>query len=115
MVEVYRWFARLCYGFGKVPIGCVNILTVLKKSGNKMSAKYDAGLYDANDLAEAYSDGFKSAKQTVMIVVTTVCPICMEPLVITKHPLCSLPLIVHSGVRWCIKCETEVPAMIRIA
>ena len=80
-----------------------------------MSAQYDSGLYDADDLSRAYSDGFNAAKHTLLITVTTVCPICMEPLVVTKHPLCSLPLIVHSGVRWCIKCETEVPAMIRIA
>jgi hypothetical protein len=79
-----------------------------------MSAPYDSGFYDADDLAAAYDDGFKTAKQALLLTITTVCPICMEPLLVTKHPLCSLPLIVHSDLRWCIKCETEVPAMIRI-
>ena len=79
-----------------------------------MSAAYDSGLYDGDDMAKAYSDGFATAKQSLMVTVTTVCPICMEPLVVTMHPLCSLPLNVHSGLRWCLKCETEVPAMIWI-
>jgi hypothetical protein len=79
-----------------------------------MSALYDSGLYDADDLAAAYADGFEAAKHMVTITVTTVCPICLEPLVVTKYPLCSLPLAVHYDVRWCVKCETEVPAMIRI-
>ena len=79
-----------------------------------MGALYDSGLYDADDLAEAYADGFNAAKQGLMLTITTVCPICMCELVVTKHTLRSLPLIVHSDVRWCVKCETEVPAMIRI-
>ena len=79
-----------------------------------MSAKYDSGFYDANDLIVAYADGFKDAKQILTLTVTTVCPICTESLLVTKHPLCSLPLIVHSDFRCCLKCETEVPAMIRI-
>ena len=80
-----------------------------------MSALYDSGLFDADGLTEAYAAGLNAAKQTLTLTITTVCPICMEPLVVTKHPFSSLPLIVHSDVRWCIKCETEVPAMIRIA
>jgi hypothetical protein len=80
-----------------------------------MSALYDSGLFDSDGLAKAYADGYNAAKQTLMLTITTVCPICMEPLVVTKHPLCSLPLVVHSDVRWCVKCETEVPAMIMIA
>lgn len=80
-----------------------------------MSALYDSGLFDSEDMAAAYNDGFNAAKQTLTLTITTVCPICMEPLVVIKHPFCSLPLIVHSDVRWCIKCETEVPAMIRIS
>jgi hypothetical protein len=79
-----------------------------------MSAKYDSGMFDANDLIEAYADGFKAAKQILMLTVTTVCPVCMEPLVVTQHFLHSLPLVVHTGVRWCVKCESEVPAMIQI-
>jgi hypothetical protein len=79
-----------------------------------MSALYDSGLFDGDDMAEAYSNGFNTAMQTMLIIVTTVCPICMEPLLVTKHPLRSLPLIVHSDLRWCLKCEAEVPAMIRI-
>lgn len=79
-----------------------------------MSANYDSGLYDADDLAEAYADGYNAAKHTMMLTITTVCPICMEPLVVTKHPFCSLPLIVYSVLKWCLKCETEVPAMIWI-
>ena len=78
-----------------------------------MSALYDSGLFD-DDIEEAYSNGFNTALQTMLIIVTTVCPICTEPLLVTKHPLRSLPLIVHSDLRWCIKCETEVPAIIRI-
>jgi hypothetical protein len=78
-----------------------------------MSALYDSGLFD-DDIEEAYSNGFNTAMQTMLIIVTTVCPICMEPLLVTKHPLRNLPLIVHSDLRWCLKCETEVPAMIRI-
>ena len=80
-----------------------------------MSALYDSGLFDSDGLAEAYADGFNAAKQTLMLTITTVCPICTDPLVASKHPLRSLPLIVPSDVMWCIKCETEVPAMIRIA
>ena len=80
-----------------------------------MSAKYNTGVFDSDDVVEAYRDGFYAAKQTLQITVTTVCPICMESLLVTKHPFCSLPLIVHTGVRWCIKCETEVPVMIWIA
>ena len=79
-----------------------------------MSALYDSGLFDSNDMAEAYSNGFNTARLALMITVMTVCPICMVPLVVIEHPLCSLPLIVHSDLRWCVKCETEVPAMIRI-
>jgi len=79
-----------------------------------MSALYVSGLFDSDDMAEAYSNGFHKAMQTMLIIVTTACPICMEPLLVTKHPLRSLPLIVHSDLRWCLKCETEVPAMIRI-
>ena len=79
-----------------------------------MSALYDSGPFDSDDMAEAYSNGFNTAKETLQISVTTFCPICMEPLLVTKHPLCSLPLIVHTGVRWCLKCETEVPVMIWI-
>jgi hypothetical protein len=75
-----------------------------------MSTLYDSGLYGADDLAEAYTDGYNEAKQTLTLTITTVCPICMEPLVFTKHPLRSLPLILHSDVRWCVKCKTEVPA-----
>jgi hypothetical protein len=73
-----------------------------------MSALYDSGLFDSDDMAEAYSNGFHTAKQSLQIKVTTVCPICMESLLVTKHPLSSLPLMVHIGVRWCLKCETEV-------
>ena len=79
-----------------------------------MSALYDSGLFDSDDMAEAYRNGFNTARQALMITVMTVCPICMVPLLVTKHPLCSLPLVVHTGVRWCLKCETEVPAMIKI-
>ena len=79
-----------------------------------MSALYDSGLFEADGLAEAYADGYNAAKQTLTLTITAVCPICLEPLVVTKHPLCSLPLIVHSDLRWCVKCETEVPTMIRI-
>ena len=79
-----------------------------------MSAKYDCGLFDANDLIVAYAYGFKDAKQILTLTVTTVCPICMEELLVTKHQLRTLPLIVHSDLRWCIKCETEVPVMIHI-
>ena len=87
----------------------------VEKSENAMGALYDSGLYDDDDWAEAYSNGFNTAKQALMITVMTVCPICMESLLVTKHPFCSLPLIVHTSVRWCIKCETEVPVMIWIA
>ena len=80
-----------------------------------MSAKYNSGVFDSDDVVEAYRDGFHAAKQTLQITVTTVCPICMESLLVTKHPFCSLPLIVHTSVKWCIKCETEVPVMIWIA
>ncbi len=80
-----------------------------------MSALYDSGLYDSDGLAESYADGFNAAKQTLTLTITTVCPICMEPLVVTEYTLRSLPVVVHSDVRWCIRCETEVPAMIRIA
>jgi hypothetical protein len=79
-----------------------------------MSALYDSGLFDSDDMAEAYSNGLNTAKQTLGITVATVCPLCMEPLLVIKHPLCSLPLIVNSGLKWCLRCETEVPAMIRI-
>ncbi len=75
-----------------------------------MSALYDSGLFDSDDLAEAYSNGFHTAKQSLQITVTTVCP----TLLVTKHPLSSLPLMVHTGVRWCLKCETEVSVMIWI-
>jgi phage terminase large subunit-like protein len=52
-----------------------------------MSAKYDSGLFDSDDVAEVYSNGFHAAKQTLQITVTTICPICMESLLVTKHPL----------------------------
>jgi hypothetical protein len=80
-----------------------------------MSALYDSGLFDADDLVEAYANGFNAANQTMTLTITTVCPICMEPLAVAKHPLWSLSLVVHSDLRWCIKCETEVPAMIRLS
>ena len=45
-----------------------------------MSALYDSGLFDADDLVEAYANGFNAANQTMTLTITTVCPICMEPL-----------------------------------
>ena len=42
--------------------------------------RHDSGLCDSDDIAEAYSNGFHTAKQTLQITVTTVCPICMESL-----------------------------------
>jgi hypothetical protein len=56
-----------------------------------MGANYDSGLYDADDLAEAYSDGYNAAKRTLMLTITIVCPVCMEELVVTKHPMRILP------------------------
>lgn len=78
-----------------------------------MSALYDSGLFD-DDIEEAYSNGFNTAKLTLTIIVTTVCPVCSTPLVVTQHQLRSLPIVVHTGPRVCLKCETEVPPMIRI-
>ncbi len=66
-----------------------------------MSAKYDSGLHDADDMASAYTDGFSAAKQMLTLTFTTVCPICMEPLVVTQYTLRSLPLFVHSELRIC--------------
>jgi hypothetical protein len=80
-----------------------------------MSALYDSGLFDSDDMAEAYADGYNAAKHTMMLTITTFCPICMEPLAVAKHPLWSLSLVVDADLRWCIKCETEVPAMIRLS
>ena len=79
-----------------------------------MSALYDSGLFDSDDLAEAYRNGFHAAKQTLQITVTTICPIYLESLLVTKHPLPSLPLIIHTGVRWGLKRETEVAVMLWI-
>ena len=79
-----------------------------------MSALYDSGLFDSDDMAAAYDDGFHTAKQTLQIMFTTVCPICLESLLVTEHPLSSFPVIVHTGVRWCLTCETEVPMKIWI-
>jgi hypothetical protein len=64
-----------------------------------MSALYDSGFFDSDDMAEAYSNGFHTAKQSLLITVTTVCPICLESLLVTKHPLPRLPLIIHTGIR----------------
>jgi hypothetical protein len=79
-----------------------------------MSALYGSSLFDSDDMAEASSNGFHAAKETLQITVTTVCPICMESLLVTKHPFSSLPLIVHTGVRWGLKRETEVAVMLWI-
>ena len=79
-----------------------------------MSAHYGSSLFDSDDMAEAHSNGFHTAKQSLQITVTQACPICLESLHVTQHPLFSLPLIIHTGVRWCLKCETEVPVMIWI-
>jgi hypothetical protein len=54
-------------------------------------------VFDSEDMAEAYSNGFHAATETLQITVTTVCPMCLESLLVTKHPLPSLPLIIHTA------------------
>jgi hypothetical protein len=41
-----------------------------------MGAKYDSGLYDANDLDAAYMEGYDDAIHKVMLKVKVCCPWC---------------------------------------
>ena len=72
-----------------------------------MSAIYDSGLYDAEDIFKAYTDGYKDAAQRMTLFVRLCCPHCSTCLSIRKHPLeHKLILILHPVC--CPYCELHV-------
>jgi hypothetical protein len=61
-----------------------------------MGAKYDSGLYDANDLASAYIEGYDDALHKAVLKVKVSCPWCSHCLVVTAHQFVSLPTVIRN-------------------
>lgn len=80
-----------------------------------MGAKYASGLFDANDLAAAYNEGYHDAFQKVVLEVKVRCPWCSNCLAVTTHPLLNLPTVIHTTWRWCAQCDTFVRSQIQMS
>lgn len=52
-----------------------------------MSAMYDSGLFDADDVFKAYNDGYYDAAQRVSVVIRLCCPHCSTCLSTRRHQL----------------------------
>ena len=72
-----------------------------------MSALYDSGLYDADDVIKAYTDGYQDAAQRMTLFVRLCCPHCSTCLSTRKHLLeHRLMLFLHPT--YCPYCEIQV-------
>jgi hypothetical protein len=73
-----------------------------------MRAKYDSGLYDADDLAAAYTEGHDDAFRQIVLKVQVSCPSCSHCLAVRAHPLVNLLTVISTTGWWCPHCETIV-------
>jgi hypothetical protein len=80
-----------------------------------MGAKYDSGLYDANDLAAAYTEGYDAALHQMVLKVKVSCPWCSHCLAVATHPFVNLPTVISTTGWWCAKCETIVQPQLQIS
>lgn len=77
-----------------------------------MSATYDSGLYDADDVFKAYTDGYNEAAQGVSVVIRLCCPHCSTCLSTLSHQL-EHNIILFLNAPCCPYCEMRViPSMI---
>jgi hypothetical protein len=76
-----------------------------------MGATYDSGLFDQDDLAKAYRDGYAAAVRKLALVVRLYCPECAETFAINTY---ALPAVVIARERWCPHCETRVRPIIQL-
>jgi hypothetical protein len=72
-----------------------------------MSAMYDRGLFDGDDLFKAYADGYKDAAQGVSVMIHLSCPHCTTCLSSFTHKL-KLKLILFLHTPYCPLCEKHV-------
>jgi hypothetical protein len=72
-----------------------------------MSAKYDRGLYDADDVLKAYNDGYHDAAQKISGVIRLCCPYCSTCLSTRKQQL-ERKLILFLHPHCCPYCERDV-------
>ena len=78
-----------------------------------MSAIYDKGLYDADDVFKAYTDGYNDAAQRVSLVVRLCCPHCSTCLSTRSHQL-GRKLVLFLGTPCCPYCEILVTPSVTI-
>jgi hypothetical protein len=72
-----------------------------------MSALYDSGLYDADDVLKAYHDGYNDAARKMSMVIRLCCPQCSTCLATRRQHLeHKLILFVHPFC--CPYCEIQV-------
>jgi hypothetical protein len=85
-----------------------------EKRKQHMSALFDSGLFDSEDMAKAYCNSSHVAKQSLQITVTRILSHLSGIAPYDQASPSSLLLSVRTSVRWCLKCETEVAVMIWI-
>jgi hypothetical protein len=72
-----------------------------------MSAMYDSGLFDADDVFKAYAEGYTEAAQGVSMVICLCCPHCSTCLSTLSHQL-RRKLILFLNASYCPYCEIRV-------
>jgi hypothetical protein len=78
-----------------------------------MGAIYDSGLYDADDLYRAYTEGYKYAARTMSFVIRLCCPYC-STCISTRTYRIGRKLVLILDTTYCALCEIRVTPSIII-
>jgi hypothetical protein len=78
-----------------------------------MGAIYDSGMYDADDLSNAYAEGYKAAAHTVSLVIHLCCPRCSTCISTLSQQL-GHKLVLFLDTQCCPYCEIRVTPSITI-
>jgi hypothetical protein len=79
-----------------------------------MGAIYDSGLYDADDLYKAYTEGYNYAARTVSFVIRLCCPHCSIYFSTFSHKP-GHKLVLFLDTPYCPHCEIRVTPSILIS
>jgi hypothetical protein len=72
-----------------------------------MGAMYDNGLFDADNVFQAYTDGYNEAAQGVSVVISLYCPNCSTCLSTFSHQL-ERNIVLFLNAPCCPYCEIRV-------
>jgi hypothetical protein len=84
-----------------------------EKGRNGMGAIYDSGMYDADDLSKAYTEGYNDATHTVSLVIRLCCPHCSTCLSTLSYQL-GRKLVLFLGTPCCPHCKIRVTPSVTI-